>query len=65
VTLKETTLNNALASPKKRKQGRISTAKSFVPSLLMVGSVAWMVGAMMKALAEGGQRRMIGALCGT
>ena len=40
-TLKETTLDNALAAltkrhiliPKKRKQGRISTAKSFVRSL--------------------------------
>jgi hypothetical protein len=41
VTLKETTLNNALAAltkrhifiPEKRKQGRMSTAKSFVRSL--------------------------------
>ena len=31
----------------------------------MVGSGAWMVGLMMKALMEGGQRRMIGDLCGT
>lgn len=31
----------------------------------MVGSVAWMVVSMMKALLEGGQRRMIGDLCGT